>query len=43
VDMNPMLLKPEGESIRRLQVDYRYDMLAGIEERVTGGQADKIL
>ena len=39
------IIESQGEGIRRVQGDYGYDMLAGIEERerISGGEADKIL
>ena len=39
------IIEAQGEGIKRVQADYGYDMLAGIEERerISGGEADKIL
>lgn len=40
-----MIIREQGEGISRVQGDYGYDILAGIEERerISGGKADKIL
>jgi hypothetical protein len=40
-----MIIKEQGEGIARIQGDYGYDMLAGIEERtrISGGEPDKVL
>jgi len=39
------IIEAQGEGIKRVQADYGYDMLAGIEEResISGGEADKVL
>jgi len=39
------IIEEQGEGISRVQADYGYDMLAGIEERerISGGEADKVL
>jgi len=39
------IIAEQGRGIRRVQADYGYDMLAGIEERerISGGEADKVL
>ena len=39
------ILAEQGPGIARVQGDYGYDMLAGIEERerISGGEADKVL
>jgi hypothetical protein len=40
-----VILAEQGQGISRVQGDYGYDMLAGIEERerISGGEADKVL
>jgi len=40
-----MIIEEQGKGISRVQGDYGYDMLAGIEERerISGGEADKVL
>lgn len=40
-----VIIEEQGEGISRVQADYGYDMLAGIEERerISEGEADKIL
>jgi len=40
-----MILREQGKGVSRVQADYGYDMLAGIEERerLSGGDADKVL
>jgi hypothetical protein len=40
-----VILQEQGPGISRVQADYGYDMLAGIEERerISGGEADKVL
>jgi len=39
------IIEAQGEGIKRVQADYGYDMLAGIEERerISANEADKIL
>jgi hypothetical protein len=39
------IVEEEGRDIRRVQADYGYDMLAGIEDRarICGGEVDKVL
>ena len=40
-----MVIEERGKGISRVQADYGYDMLAGIEERtrMSGGEPDKVL